>query len=102
MPERAGEGNRNQGLARLSKQRMQTRAYAICRRCAAVFPEGRRCPGCDGDAEAARQIAAATAHAVEAARPVRTRTHPRSAIFVTGILAISLITGLGMLVMTFV
>ncbi len=49
---------------------MRTRAYSICRTCAAVYPEGRRCPRCDGDEVAARAIAQATAHAIEQAAPV--------------------------------
>lgn len=81
---------------------MQTRCYSICRRCAAVFPEGRRCPACDGDHEAARAVAAATAVAVEATRPGRTRPYRSGALFVTGVLAVSLIAGLGMLVFAFV
>jgi len=81
---------------------MQTRCYSICRRCAAVFPEGRRCPTCDNDHEAARVVADATAHAVEAARGDRTHPYRSGALFVTGVLAISLIAGLGMLVLTLV
>jgi hypothetical protein len=48
---------------------VQTRAYSICRTCAAVYPEGRRCPRCDGDEVAARAIAQASAHAIEQAAP---------------------------------
>jgi len=42
-------------------------AYSICRRCASVYPERRRCPACDGDAAAALAIANASAHAIEQA-----------------------------------
>lgn len=48
---------------------MQTRAYSICRTCAAVYPAGRRCPRCDGDEVAAQAIAVAHAHAIEQAAP---------------------------------
>ena len=81
---------------------MQTRCYSICRRCAAVFPEGRRCPGCENDTEAARVVAAATAHAVEAGRDRRTNPYRSGALFVTGVVALSLIAGLGMLALTLV
>jgi RNA polymerase subunit RPABC4/transcription elongation factor Spt4 len=81
---------------------MQTRVYSICRRCMAVFPEGRHCPACDGDAVAAQEIAAATTCAVEAARMARTHPHRSGALFVTGVLAVSLIAGLGMLALAFV
>ena len=74
---------------------MQTRAYSICRRCAAVYPDGRRCPVCDGDHDAARAVAAATAHAIEAApdrRPVL-RTRPTALIAVTVLLGLVLALG---------
>ena len=48
-------------------------AYSICRRCAAVFPAERRCPGCDGDQGSAEAVAAAIAHASE---PVRDQWAP--------------------------
>lgn len=69
---------------------MQTRAYSICRRCAAVFPDGRRCPVCDGDLEAARAVAVATAHAIEAApaRRVLRRARP------VGVIAAAVLLGL--------
>lgn len=80
---------------------MQTRVYSICRRCAAVFPEGRRCPACENDAQAAHEVAQATTFAVEAARMARTR--PRTgALFVTGVVFVSLVAGLGMLALAFV
>jgi hypothetical protein len=81
---------------------MQTRCYSICRRCASVYPEGRRCPACEGDAEAARVVAEATAHAVEATRhqPIRPMRH--GAMLVTGIVAVSLIAGLGVIALAFV
>jgi hypothetical protein len=47
-----------------------TTAYAICRTCIAVFPTGRRCPSCEGDAESARIVAEATAVALEPAQRV--------------------------------
>jgi hypothetical protein len=81
---------------------MQTRAYSICRRCASVYPEGRRCPSCDGDAQAAREVAAATTFAVEAAQQRRTHPHRTGALLVTGVVAVSLIAGLGMLALAFV
>jgi len=81
---------------------MQTRVYSICRRCASPYPEGRRCPACEQDAEAAQQVLAATMHAVEAARMARTRPAHSGVIFVTGIVAVSLIAGLGMLALAFV
>jgi hypothetical protein len=74
---------------------VQTRAYSICRRCAAVFPDGRRCPICDGDRDAARAVAAATAHAIEAApdrRPVL-RARPTALIAVTVLLGLVLALG---------
>jgi hypothetical protein len=44
---------------------MVTRAYSICRTCAAVHPAERGCPRCDGDQRSAQVIAEATAHAIE-------------------------------------
>lgn len=79
-----------------------TRCYSICRRCSAVYPEGRRCPGCDGDVEAARAVAEATAVAVEAARMPKTRPFRGGALVVTSVVALSLFAGLGMLVLAFV
>lgn len=79
-----------------------TRCYSICRKCAAVYPHGRRCPCCDGDAEAARAVAEARAVAVEAARLSRTNPYRSGALFVTGVVALSLIAGLGMLALTLV
>jgi len=76
---------------------MQTRCYSICRRCAAVFPEGRRCPSCDQDAESARVVAAASAHAVEALRAGRTNPYRSGALVVTGVVALSLLAGVAML-----
>ena len=81
---------------------MQTRCYSICRRCAAVFPEGRRCPVCENDTEAARVVAAATAFAVEASRDQRTNPYRSGALFVTGVVALSLIAGLGLLALALV
>lgn len=81
---------------------MQTRAYSICRRCASVYPADRRCPSCDGDTDAAAAVAAATTFAVEAAHQARTRPHRSGAIFVTGVVALSLVAGLGMLALAFV
>jgi len=82
---------------------MQTRCYSICRRCAAVYPEGHRCPACEGDTAAAAAVAAATTHAVELARDRRVRpTLQRSAAFVAGIVTVSVIAGVGMLVLAFV
>ena len=81
---------------------MQTRAYSICRRCCSVYPEGRRCPSCDKDTEAARTIAEATTHAVEASRMVRLRTLRGGALVVTGVVAVSLVAGLGMLALALV
>jgi hypothetical protein len=76
---------------------MQTRCYSICRRCAAVYPEGRRCPACDQDAESARVVAAATAHAVEATRGGRVNPYRGGAIVVTSVVALSLLAGFAML-----
>jgi hypothetical protein len=81
---------------------MRTRAYSICRRCAAVYPEGRRCPTCEGDVEAAHAVAAATAHAVEAARAAPVRPMRSGALLVVGVVAFSLLAGLGMLALAFV
>jgi hypothetical protein len=81
---------------------MQTRAYSICRRCAAVFPEGRRCPACEGDTVAAQEVAAATTYAVEAAQQARTHPHRTGALLITGVVAVSLVAGLGMLALAFV
>jgi hypothetical protein len=81
---------------------MRTRVYSICRRCAAVYPEGRRCPACEGDEQAARQVAEATVHAVEAARAAPVRPRRAGALLVTGVVAVSLIAGLGMLLLAFV
>lgn len=81
---------------------MQTRAYSICRKCAAVYPEGRRCPACDGDTVAAQEVAAATTCAVEAAHLARTHPHRTGALLITGVVAVSLVAGLGMLALAFV
>jgi hypothetical protein len=81
---------------------MQTRCYSICRRCAAIYPQGRRCPDCDGDLEAARSVAAATAHAVEAAKLSRRQTMGGGTLVVTGVVAVSLAAGLGMLALALV
>lgn len=81
---------------------MTTRSYSICRRCAAVYPHGRSCPACDGDHEAARVVAEASSHAVEAARLGRTRPYRSGVWFVTGVLALSLLAGLGMIAFAFV
>ncbi|MFH0902701.1 MAG: hypothetical protein V2A73_18880, partial [Pseudomonadota bacterium] len=35
------------------------RAFGVCPRCAEIFPAAHSCPNCDGDEEAARQVAAA-------------------------------------------
>jgi len=71
---------------------VQTRAYSICRRCAAVYPEGRRCPACDGDEIAARAIAAATAHAIEQA-PAPMRRRSSAALAAAGLFALILALG---------
>jgi len=81
---------------------MQTRCYSICRRCAAVYPEGRRCPSCHQDTESARVVAAASAHAVEALRAGRTNPYRSGALVVTGVVALSLLAGFGMLALSFV
>ena len=81
---------------------MQTRCYSICRRCAAVYPEGRRCPACEGDVEAARQVAEATAHAVEVAPPKPSRASLQQTLFVTSVVAVSLAAGFGMLALALV
>jgi len=67
-----------------------------------VYPEGRRCPTCAGDQEAARVVAEATMVAVEAARMLKTRPYRGGALVVTSVVALSLFTGLGMLVLAFV
>jgi hypothetical protein len=76
---------------------MQTRAYSICRRCAAVYPEGRRCPACDGDVEAGRAVHAATMHALEATQMARRRMLSGGALVVTSIVTATLLASLGML-----
>lgn len=81
---------------------MRTRAYSICRKCAAVYPEGRRCPTCEGDAEAAREVADATAHAVEYTPPQRRRPTLHATLVVSSVVAVSLIAGLGMLALALV
>ncbi len=64
-------------------------AYSICRRCAAVFPAERRCPGCDGDQGSAEAVAAAIAHASD---PVRDQWAPPRRRRVLGpVLAVSAI-----------
>jgi hypothetical protein len=70
-----------------------TRAYSICRRCAAVFPDGRRCPACDGDEIAARAIAAATAHAIEQAPAGPLRRRSSAALAAAGLFALILALG---------
>lgn len=72
---------------------MITRAYSICRRCASVYPEGRRCPACDGDEIAARAIAAATAHAIEQAPPGRMTRRSSAALAAAGLFALILALG---------
>lgn len=81
---------------------MRTRCYSICRRCAAVYPEGRRCPTCEGDAEAAKAVAEATAHAVEVAPQPPHRPSLRGALVVSSVVAVSLVAGLGMLALALV
>lgn len=81
---------------------MRTRCYSICRRCAAVYPEGRRCPTCDGDTVAAQAVADATSVAVEAARQAVIKPRRAGALLVTGVVAVSLVAGLGMLLLAFV
>lgn len=82
---------------------MTTRAYSICRRCASVYPEGRRCPACENDHEAGREVAAASAHAVEVGRGGgRPRGRPGPALLVAGVVALSLFTGLGMIALALI
>jgi hypothetical protein len=81
---------------------MRTRAYSICRRCAAVYPDGRRCPTCEGDAVAAQVVAEASAHAVEVARAAPVKPMRSGALVVVGVVAFSLLAGLGMLALAFV
>jgi hypothetical protein len=72
---------------------VQTRAYSICRKCAAVFPDGRRCPRCDGDQVAARAIAEATAHAIEQAAPTPSPRRNQATIAAAAMLALILALG---------
>ncbi|MCA9677848.1 MAG: hypothetical protein H6709_19110 [Kofleriaceae bacterium] len=81
---------------------MTTRAYSICRQCAAVYPEARRCPVCHGDAEAAREVASAITSAVEASRVVARSPLRGTALVVTGVVFLSLLCGLGMLALTLI
>jgi hypothetical protein len=81
---------------------MTTRAYSICRRCASVYPEGRRCPACENDHEAGREVAAASTHAVEVAARVRTRPMRGTALMVTGVVALSLVAGFGVLALALI
>ena len=74
---------------------METRAYSICRRCAAVFPDGRRCPLCDGDRDAARAVAAATTHAIEAAPDRRPLRRGRSTVAFAAAILLGLVVALG-------
>lgn len=67
-----------------------------------MYPEGRRCPSCEGDVEAAREVAEATAHAVEAAPPLRRGPSLRGALVVSSVVAVSLVAGLGMIAMSLV
>ena len=70
---------------------MRTRVYSICRRCARVFPAERKCPACDGDVVAAREIAEARAHAIEQlAQPPRRRSSPAVALAALTALVIAL------------
>ncbi len=78
---------------------MTTRAYSICRRCTSVYPAERRCPACENDHEARREVAAATAHAVEVGRAVMVRPLRGAALVVTGVVAVSLVAGFGLLAM---
>ena len=80
---------------------MRTRAYSICRTCASVYPDGMRCPSCHGDVAAARVVEDAIAVAVEA-RVAPVKPMRGGALVVVGVVAVSLIAGLGMLVLAFV
>ena len=72
---------------------MITRAYSICRRCASVYPHGRKCPACDGDEVAARAIAAATAHAIEQAPPAQPVRRSTAMFAAAGLFALILALG---------
>jgi hypothetical protein len=72
---------------------VKTRAYSICRRCASVYPEGRKCPACDGDDVAARAIAAATAHAIEQGPPAPPAKRSTAMLAAAGLLALILALG---------
>ena len=39
---------------------MQLRAFSICRTCSELYPSNRGCPACDGDEQAAYEVAVAT------------------------------------------
>lgn len=69
-------------------------AYAICRRCAGVFPASHRCPACDGDRAAAAALAAATACAVEPMQRVAARP-PRRRLLASVIAVSAVMLGLG-------
>lgn len=78
-----------------------TRVYSVCRRCARPYPEGRRCPSCDGDREAARAIAVAIADSVEASpRVPAVRRRRRGTLLVTSVLAASFIAGLAVMMIS--
>jgi len=81
---------------------MRTRCYSICRTCASVYPDGRRCPSCEGDEEAAKLVAEASAHAVEAAPDPRRRPSVRGALVVTSVVAVSLVACFGMIALALV
>jgi RNA polymerase subunit RPABC4/transcription elongation factor Spt4 len=81
---------------------MQTRSYSICRRCSAVYPSERRCPTCDGDQASRALVEAAIAHAVETSHAPRSPALRRGAAVVAGVIALSLVAGLGMLALAFV
>lgn len=67
-----------------------------------MYPEGRRCPSCEGDVEAARQVAEATAHAVEAVQPQRRRASFEQRLVVGGVVAVSLAAGFSMIALALV
>ncbi len=50
---------------------MELRAFGICSQCSELHPASRGCPVCDGDREAAREIAEASLIACATESPAR-------------------------------
>lgn len=87
---------------------MTLRAYAICTTCCEPYPSsrGRGCPVCDGDAESAEEVAAASAIAFAAESPNRLMAEHRAGVWrrrqatsIVAILSLTLACGLLFLVL---